>query len=65
METKSETQITLDRLNAALVKLDNIYPHTFATRGGQENIAEDGQSAMHHLATARNSLEQLIKAASR
>lgn len=59
---KSDSQLSLDRIRAALDKLDNVYPHTIDKRGGVPVICEDGVTTFEHFAAASNSLRMILKA---
>lgn len=60
--SKTDGQLSLDRIRAALDKLDNVYPHTIDLRGGQPVICEDGVSTFEHFTSARRSLDLILQA---
>ena len=63
--TKSERQITRERIATALSKLENCYPHTLLQISGQQIVCSDGVTAQDHFSSALRSLEQLVKALGR
>lgn len=60
--SKTDGQLSLDRLRAALDKLDNVYPHTIDRRAGEPVICEDGLTTFEHFSSARRSLDMILRA---
>lgn len=60
--SKTEGQLSLDRIQAAHSKLENVYPHTIAKRGGEDVICEDGVTTFEHWSSAMRSLDLILRA---